>query len=137
MEGKDRKLATAPQAPVNPQPPRGFSARFDPGPYFCACVWRMSPASDKMPAQLGQVSAPKPLPAQTPWGRSSAGRASRSQCEGREFDPPRLHHILTPIVLSGLLEAPIRLPKTHTWNFIPASRQHLIAHAPPVMTHRY
>lgn len=23
-------------------------------------------------------------------GRSSAGRASRSQCEGREFDPPRL-----------------------------------------------
>src|SRR3990170_5826026 len=25
-------------------------------------------------------------------GRSSAGRASRSQCEGREFDPPRLHH---------------------------------------------
>jgi hypothetical protein len=26
------------------------------------------------------------------WGRSSAGRASRSQCEGREFDPPRLHH---------------------------------------------
>ena len=24
-------------------------------------------------------------------GRSSAGRASRSQCEGREFDPPRLH----------------------------------------------
>ena len=29
-----------------------------------------------------------------PWGRSSAGRASRSQCEGREFDPPRLHHRL-------------------------------------------
>jgi hypothetical protein len=27
------------------------------------------------------------------WGRSSAGRASRSQCEGREFDPPRLHQI--------------------------------------------
>src|ERR1700712_1779263 len=26
------------------------------------------------------------------WGRSSAGRASRSQCEGQEFDPPRLHH---------------------------------------------
>ncbi|SVA84895.1 uncharacterized protein METZ01_LOCUS137749 [marine metagenome] len=24
-------------------------------------------------------------------GRSSAGRASRSQCEGQEFDPPRLH----------------------------------------------
>ena len=28
------------------------------------------------------------------WGRSSAGRASRSQCEGREFDPPRLHHFM-------------------------------------------
>src|SRR5204863_225900 len=26
------------------------------------------------------------------WGCSSAGRASRSQCEGREFDPPQLHH---------------------------------------------
>src|SRR4249919_3755546 len=26
------------------------------------------------------------------WGGSSAGRASRSQCEGREFDPPPLHH---------------------------------------------
>jgi hypothetical protein len=26
------------------------------------------------------------------WGRSSAGRASRSQCEGRGFDPLRLHH---------------------------------------------
>ena len=25
------------------------------------------------------------------WGRSSAGRARRSQCRGREFDPPRLH----------------------------------------------
>ena len=25
------------------------------------------------------------------WGRSSAGRASRSQCEGQEFDPPHLH----------------------------------------------
>jgi alkylation response protein AidB-like acyl-CoA dehydrogenase len=25
------------------------------------------------------------------WGGSSAGRASRSQCEGREFDPPPLH----------------------------------------------
>ncbi len=27
------------------------------------------------------------------WGGSSAGRASRSQCEGREFDPPPLHHL--------------------------------------------
>src|SRR3982751_763386 len=30
------------------------------------------------------------------WGRSSAGRASRSQCEGREFDPPRLHQLTVP-----------------------------------------
>ena len=29
------------------------------------------------------------------WGRSSAGRASRSQCEGQEFDPPRLHQVFT------------------------------------------
>ncbi len=27
------------------------------------------------------------------WGGSSAGRASRSQCEGRGFDPLPLHHI--------------------------------------------
>ncbi len=39
------------------------------------------------------------------WGRSSAGRASRSQCEGREFDPPRLHQMsaLPPIADDGLL----------------------------------
>ena len=30
----------------------------------------------------------------TIWGRSSAGRALRSQCRGREFDPPRLHHYI-------------------------------------------
>lgn len=28
----------------------------------------------------------------TVWGSSSAGRALRSQCRGREFDPPLLHH---------------------------------------------
>ena len=32
----------------------------------------------------------------TAWGGSSAGRASRSQCEGREFDPPPLHHYSAP-----------------------------------------
>ena len=26
------------------------------------------------------------------WARSSAGRAPRSQCGGREFDPLRVHH---------------------------------------------
>src|SRR5207244_13273866 len=30
------------------------------------------------------------------WGRSSAGRASRSQCEGRGFDPLRLHKKFAP-----------------------------------------
>jgi hypothetical protein len=30
--------------------------------------------------------------AKNSWGRSSAGRASRSQREGRRFDPARLHH---------------------------------------------
>src|SRR5579859_7027449 len=37
---------------------------------------------------------------QLAWGGSSAGRASRSQCEGREFDPPPLHQIqvwLSPV----------------------------------------
>ena len=33
---------------------------------------------------------------QPQWGGSSAGRASRSQCEGREFDPPPLHHPDSP-----------------------------------------
>ncbi len=39
-------------------------------------------------------------------GRSSAGRASRSQCEGREFDPPRLHQITQGRTLSGLFHGP-------------------------------
>src|SRR6266481_256400 len=39
--------------------------------------------------------APRKGP-QTRWGRSSAGRASRSQCEGQGFDPPRLHQYSTP-----------------------------------------
>src|SRR5690348_8425895 len=30
-------------------------------------------------------------------GGSSAGRASRSQCEGREFDPPPLHQVFLPV----------------------------------------
>jgi hypothetical protein len=36
------------------------------------------------------------LDSQVSWGGSSAGRASRSQCEGREFDPPPLHHPHVP-----------------------------------------
>src|SRR5690242_6656153 len=37
-------------------------------------------------------------------GRSSAGRASRSQCEGREFDPPRLHKGIKNLMSSHYLE---------------------------------
>jgi endo-1,4-beta-xylanase len=33
------------------------------------------------------------------WGGSSAGRASRSQCEGREFDPPPLHQFYLALAL--------------------------------------
>ena len=29
------------------------------------------------------------------WGRSSDGRAPRSQCGGQEFDPPRLHQFVS------------------------------------------
>jgi chorismate mutase-like protein len=39
------------------------------------------------------------------WGGSSAGRASRSQCEGREFDPPPLHQFRRRAVLLALLVA--------------------------------
>ena len=38
--------------------------------------------------------APELLNSRRSWGGSSAGRASRSQCEGREFDPPPLHHTI-------------------------------------------
>src|SRR3954470_13228732 len=36
------------------------------------------------------------------WGRSSAGRAPRSQCGGREFDPHRLHQSLIKALSTGL-----------------------------------
>lgn len=46
-----------------------------------------SPPSDgQYPRHAGRGSAGAMV-----WGRSSAGRATRSQCVGREFDPPRLH----------------------------------------------
>ena len=38
------------------------------------------------------ATVPRRYHARPVWGGSSAGRASRSQCEGREFDPPPLHH---------------------------------------------
>ena len=45
-------------------------------------------------------------------GRSSAGRASRSQCEGRGFDPLRLHHMNfqgRPVKSDGLFFCGVRL----------------------------
>src|SRR3954464_15192756 len=52
-------------------------------------------------------------------GGSSAGRASRSQCEGRELDPPPLHHTSFPrkskvVRKAGILiaEIPALPPKT-------------------------
>src|SRR5690606_23977296 len=46
--------------------------------------------------------APFRGPPAKPWGGSPAGRASRSQCEGREFDPPPLHQYLNKINHIGL-----------------------------------
>src|SRR5438094_5358536 len=43
----------------------------------------------------------------SPRGGSSAGRASRSQCEGREFDPPPLHQIA--LKRNGPLSRPVRV----------------------------
>ncbi len=37
-------------------------------------------------------TSPPMLELRASWGGSSAGRASRSQCEGRGFDPLPLHH---------------------------------------------
>src|SRR5207302_633070 len=37
------------------------------------------------------------------WGRSSAGRAPRSQCGGRGFDPLRLHHYLSNLLFKQAL----------------------------------
>src|SRR5690606_17958740 len=45
--------------------------------------------------------APFRAPCPGTWGGSSAGRASRSQCEGREFDPPPLHQILEGLASAG------------------------------------
>src|SRR5689334_5427547 len=48
------------------------------------------------------------------WGGSSAGRASRSQCEGREFDPPPLHHSNSTTGPPGPFSLPDRRPPTAT-----------------------
>ena len=53
-------------------------------------------------------------------GRSSAGRASRSQCEGREFDPPRLHQHQVPerglLAGAGRYRAPEAWKRCHAQN---------------------
>jgi chorismate mutase-like protein len=52
-----------------------------------------------------------------PWGGSSAGRASRSQCEGRGFDPLPLHHFFSLLFLALLLPAAsLAAPATTTWD---------------------
>jgi hypothetical protein len=38
------------------------------------------------------------VPSGALWGRSSAGRAPRSQCGGQGFDPPRLHFKLNVVL---------------------------------------
>ena len=40
------------------------------------------------------------------WARSSAGRAPRSQRGGREFDPLRVHHIRTVILIQCVSKLP-------------------------------
>ena len=47
---------------------------------------------DRTPRQGWRAAAGPDKLTRVSWGGSSAGRASRSQCEGREFDPPPLHH---------------------------------------------
>ena len=45
------------------------------------------------------------------WGRSSVGRASRSQCEGRGFNPHRLHGGCARWGVSGALFPAIRFSR--------------------------
>ena len=42
--------------------------------------------------RLAARHAGRARPSPNQGARSSAGRALRSQCRGREFDPPRVHH---------------------------------------------
>jgi hypothetical protein len=69
----------------------------------------------KYPIRLLARNSQAPLQSQRIWGGSSAGRASRSQCEGREFDPPPLHQIqktvTEPVRLKGLCR--IKRQSTH------------------------
>ena len=55
--------------------------------------WLAARLLPNIPDTLGKLYRPRSKRGYNPphWGGSSAGRASRSQCEGREFDPPPLH----------------------------------------------
>src|SRR5690606_30862526 len=59
------------------------------------------------------------------WGGSSAGGASRSQCEGREFDPPPLHHFTaryepTPPIPTGSRKELLKNGETGTTPVLPS-----------------
>lgn len=51
------------------------------------------PQRRSCPRPLLTTSLPILILSRWTWGGSSAGRAVRSQCTGREFDPPPLHFI--------------------------------------------
>ncbi len=61
--------------------------------------WRWAPANIPRPQTcLGRAA----------WGGSSAGRALRSQCRGREFDPPPLHQFTLTCFSAQALRAILR-----------------------------
>ena len=77
------------------------------------------------------------------WGGSSAGRASRSQCEGREFDPPPLQifasipldkYDVIPIIFSPRLASPrlasprlaVRRTAAHSLGLPPKKFSHFV-----------
>src|SRR5207237_752997 len=66
----------------------------------------------------------------SPRGGSSAGRASRSQCEGREFDPPPLHQIA--LKRNGPLSRPVRVMEAPIYLPAPGrvAQRELVASAP-------
>src|SRR5690242_9128115 len=68
------------------------------GRLLCTRMAEQSASADDSP-RLGPCGRMRG----SPRGGSSAGRASRSQCEGREFDPPPLHQI--PLQKNGPLRA--------------------------------
>ncbi len=74
------------------------------------------------------------------WGGSSAGRASRSQCEGREFDPPPLHHNVPKALIYKAAKsiadiAPTTLPAGGQRRRLPGRSRSVLhpLHEPPVL----